>query len=80
MVYLPDAEEAFLNGELKARFRSKIIGVEKKLVDFLVILRNNLFDFFGIFLGIVFEGRTDGAGNHTLELLLLLNFIAIISN
>jgi hypothetical protein len=80
MVDFPYAEEAFLNGELKARFGGKFRSPEEKLVDFLVCLRHDLFDFVSIFLGVVLEGRTDGAGNHTLELLLLLNFIAVISN
>lgn len=56
------------------------MGVGEELVDFLLILRDYLFDFFGIFLGVVFEGGADGAGDHTLELLLLLNFVAVISN
>lgn len=80
MVNFPYAEKAFLNGELKARFRSEFSWIEEKLIDFLLSLCDNLFDFFGIFLGVVFEGWTDGAGNHTLELLLLLNFIAVVSN
>jgi len=49
-------------------------------VNFMFCLRNNLFDLFSIFLGVVFEGRADGAGDHAFEFLFLLNFIAIISN
>jgi hypothetical protein len=73
-------EKAFLNGELKARFGGEIRGAGEELINFLLGLCNYPFDLICIFLGVVLEGRTDGAGNHTLELLLLLNFIAIISN
>lgn len=80
MVDFPYAEEAFLNGELKARFGRKICGAEEEEGDFLVGLGDDLFDFVSVFLGVVLEGRTDGAGDHTLELLLLLNFIAVVGN
>lgn len=46
----------------------------------LLRLRDDLFDFIVILLGIVLEGGSDGAGDHTLELLLLLNFVAVVSN
>ena len=80
MVYLPYAQKALLNRELKARFRSKVSSVQEQLLDLLLGLGEDLFDFFGIFLGVVFEGGTDGAGDHALELELLLNFIAVVSN
>ena len=80
MVYLPYPQKPPLNRELKPRLRSKVSSAQEQLVDLLLGLGEHLFDFFGIFLGVVLEGRTDGAGDHTLELLLLLNFVAVVSN
>jgi hypothetical protein len=44
---------------------SIVIFMLKEGVNFLLSLTNDLFDFFGIFLRVVFEGRADSAGNHT---------------
>ena len=50
------------------------------MIDFLLSLGHDLFDFIGIFLWVVLEGWTDGASDHTLELLFLLNFIAVVGH
>ena len=80
MVCLPYGQKPFLNGELKARLGGEVVEVEEELVELEFSLGDDLFDLIGVFLGIVLEGGADGAGDHTLELLLLLNFIAVVSN
>ncbi len=54
--------------------------VLEEVFDLLLSVGDDLFDFLMILLGVVLEGGSNGASDHGLELLLLLNFIPIISN
>ena len=54
--------------------------VSEELVDVVFCFEGDFVDVFLFVLRGVFEGETDGSGDHGFEFVLFLNFIAVISD
>ena len=80
MVDRPDPEKLPLDGKFQKCVVGEALGVQEEAVEVVLCLVEDAFDVFLLLFGGIFEGGTDGSGDHGFEFGLLLYFIAVISD